>query len=360
MNEDMNVRYDQAEELFEQQNYEAALAIYRELAAQGHMMATYSIGWCYKQGVGLEKNYATAIEYYEAAYALGHGESAKDIGYCYAEGGFGIEQNNEKVIEWFEKAAEKGLYELYYQIGDRYTELNNMPMAKMAFEKGVEHGIPDCYAALSQCLAYEGKSENMGKILEYAKKSYDMGSILGASVWFSCLQAAVEDGGGSKTYLEMFDAAQKVYEGCNISDYLEKLANLACQDDCDIEVILELSKRYLAGVKEKKFYQESALCCEYLLNKKDTFIGTSFETEFWLHYFELLLDENSPLYNVSFVIKAIECMKTHTPEIKAVLEKCHRIQRPIYIKQGKCSYCGGQFKGLFKKTCTKCAKVKNY
>ena len=231
-------------------------------------------------------------------------------------------------------------------------------MAKIAFEKGVEHEIPDCYAGLSECLVYEGKDENLGKILEYAKKSYDMGSLLGAHLWFSFLQTMVKDGG--KTYLEMFDAAQKMYEGLNIPGHLLKVARLACQDNCDVEVILELSKRYLAGVKGRIFYQESALCFQYLLDRKDTFIGTSFETEFWLQAFKLLPDEDSPIYDAPFVISVIENMENSTPEIKAVLEKCHRIQRPLYIKEGKCSYCGGQFKGLFKKSCAKCGKIKNY
>ena len=31
-----------------------------------------------------------------------------------------------------------------------------------------------------------------------------------------------------------------------------------------------------------------------------------------------------------------------------------------WIRQGRCAYCGGEFKGLFSKVCRKCGKAKNY
>ena len=48
--------------------------------------------------------------------------------------------------------------------------------------------------------------------------------------------------------------------------------------------------------------------------------------------------------------------------MKELREKEEEIERrkPIYRSQGLCQHCGGSFKGLFKKTCTKCGKTKDY
>lgn len=38
----------------------------------------------------------------------------------------------------------------------------------------------------------------------------------------------------------------------------------------------------------------------------------------------------------------------------------HKAQEPVYIENGKCRYCGGEFKGIFDKVCSVCKAPKDY
>ena len=35
-------------------------------------------------------------------------------------------------------------------------------------------------------------------------------------------------------------------------------------------------------------------------------------------------------------------------------------QEPAFIENGRCRYCGGEFKGLFEKVCSVCKTPKDY
>ena len=404
MSEAMDAKYEQAEALFKQEDYEAAISLYKELEAQGHMLATYSLGWCYENEAGFEKDYAKAIEKYTVAYNIGHARSAMQIGWCYKEGGFGIEQDHQRAIEWFEKAAERGKYNAYYEIGEIYVELNDPAKAKMAYEKGVENEDPDSYAGLGNWyLKYEGDNawKHLDAVLECAKKSYDMGSLHGALLYFNCYTAA------GVNYIGAFEAAKKLHEEVGFEEQLRKFAAKVCDEVEDIELLFTFSKKFYDGVPGISLGGESLKGLVKVLSKLDNDPSKApFAADLVLHVATVHLDPGISLYNPTKAIGILEaaistsyctdairyllaecydrsdnaahkllaedimCMLASKREYEKAIEYCNargwsqekldKARKAAYMAKGVCAYCGGEFKGFFKKTCIKCGKAKSY
>ena len=445
-NDEMSVKYDQAEAFFDQENYEEAIALYQELAAQGHMMSIYSLGWCYYKGVGVEKNYVKAIEMLSASYALGHARSAHMIGFCYRYGGYGIEKDYvkaiemytiayqlgetdavgeiaccyeeggpgiemdyQKALEWYNKAAENGAYNSYYKIGCIYEELGDSAKAKIAYEKGVEHEDPDSYAGLGGWyVKYESNTLiHTNDIYRCASKSYELGSFPGAVLLYNFYKA-FNVPLGLNCYLETLEVLESLHKRADYEDELREFVAKSCDEVTDAKTLFVLSKKYYEGVGGISFLRESLVCLTKVLDQFDNDPSRApFAADLVLQVATVHLNHNIGLYNLSTAIGILELAyeasyctdeirfllaesydrsddaehKYRAEEIMCMLASKNKYERAIeycsakgwsqekldqekkvteYIAKGLCSYCGGNFKGLFKKTCTKCGKAKNY
>ena len=85
----------------------AEFARYMEQAEKGDAGAMNNLGWCYKNGNGVEKNYEEAVKWYKKAAEKGDASAMNNLGHCYYYGE-GVEKNYEEAVKWYRKAAEKG------------------------------------------------------------------------------------------------------------------------------------------------------------------------------------------------------------------------------------------------------------
>ena len=69
--------------------------------------AQYNLGAMYYYGRGVEQDYNKAIEWYEKAAVNGNAAAQVSLGYMYDKG-LGVAQDYDKAIEWYAKAAANG------------------------------------------------------------------------------------------------------------------------------------------------------------------------------------------------------------------------------------------------------------
>jgi TPR repeat protein len=105
-------KFKRAEALWNQEQYEQALPLYREAAEdEGDEDAKYamsSLGFAYFYGKGVEKDYAEAVAWLTKAAAKDLSGAASLLGEAYEKGGWGIVQDFAAAKRWYERGAELG------------------------------------------------------------------------------------------------------------------------------------------------------------------------------------------------------------------------------------------------------------
>lgn len=88
-------------------DYSVAVNRFREAAEQADASAQYNLGECYAYGRGVDRNHIEAVKWFRKAAEQGHGAAQYKLGCCYLEGD-GVEKDIDKGFEWLEKAANNG------------------------------------------------------------------------------------------------------------------------------------------------------------------------------------------------------------------------------------------------------------
>ena len=78
-----------------------------ESSGKGYARAERDLGYMYEYGKGIEQDYEKAVQWYTKAAEKGYETAECNLGNMY-EYGKGIEQDYEKAVQWYMKAAEKG------------------------------------------------------------------------------------------------------------------------------------------------------------------------------------------------------------------------------------------------------------
>jgi TPR repeat protein len=99
-------------------DYEAALAEWRPLAAQGDAESQYRIARMYFHGEGA-KDDAAAANWYRKAADQEHDKAQNNLGLLYEEG-LGVEQDFAAAEAWYRRAAEQGLATAQANLGRLY------------------------------------------------------------------------------------------------------------------------------------------------------------------------------------------------------------------------------------------------
>ena len=64
---------------------------------------------CYSHGQGVEKNQSKAAQFYQKAAEKGHRDAQFELGSCYEEGqSRGVKKNYKEAAKWYRKAADQG------------------------------------------------------------------------------------------------------------------------------------------------------------------------------------------------------------------------------------------------------------
>lgn len=75
--------------------HKVAVSHFKLATTHRHPGATFNLGVCYEQGIGVDKNMKRAMKCYRAAAALGHKKAMYNLGVFYARGEGGLTKNRE-------------------------------------------------------------------------------------------------------------------------------------------------------------------------------------------------------------------------------------------------------------------------
>lgn len=111
-------------------NLRKAVAWYYKSAKQGNSKAQYALAKSYEKGDGVNKNFSNALLWLKKSANNNNLDAIYKLGIIYDDGLFGVSQNAELAIFWFEK-IEKNKYleqEMQSAILSRLFHLRNPPI----------------------------------------------------------------------------------------------------------------------------------------------------------------------------------------------------------------------------------------
>lgn len=148
--------------------------------AQNNPEKLYNIGELYYDGICVEQNYQKAIEYYKKAAELGSVDALKELGVMYGEG-IGVEQDYKKAFEYYEQAAKRGNAVALNNLGYMYQHGEGVEQdfekAKKLYEKAAEQGISGAVSNLGYMYYNgEGVEQDYKKAIELFEKATEQGN----------------------------------------------------------------------------------------------------------------------------------------------------------------------------------------
>lgn len=142
-------------------NYEISMQLYLKAAAQGSDMAMNNIGWAYHRGLGIEPDQAKAKEWFEKAIEKGNLYAMANLGIAYFNGMYApeIPQDYPKALELLSISAEHGetksMYAMgvmgIYGLGGIEQTEQNLQTAEQYIKLAAEQGHPLAQELLDKC-----------------------------------------------------------------------------------------------------------------------------------------------------------------------------------------------------------------
>ena len=90
------------------QDYEAAVALYRQAAEQGYGRGQGNLGAMHANGWGVPQDAVVAVRWYRRAVEQGDARAQNGLGSMYRRGRGGVSQDDWEAVRWFRLSAEQG------------------------------------------------------------------------------------------------------------------------------------------------------------------------------------------------------------------------------------------------------------
>ena len=135
------------------QDFEKALDEFVKIEkdTNGYQNAQFMIGWCYKNGIGIEKDMNKAVEWYIKSVEQRNSVATLQLALCYIYGE-GVGMDIPKGFELFEQSALLGHSMGMYSVGINYQSGQSVPVdmnkAKEWFAKAAAQGNTDAQTML--------------------------------------------------------------------------------------------------------------------------------------------------------------------------------------------------------------------
>jgi TPR repeat protein len=157
---------------FARQDYAAALALFRPLAARGDAEAEDTVGVMYKNGWGVKKDEAAAMTWWRKAAEGGNAKAQYSLGLAYKTGNPPVTKDYAAAARWFLKAAGQGSWQADLQLGGMYANgLGVKPdyiEAYMWYRLEMQKGLDDAH--LMEELAAKMTREQIAEALRRASE----------------------------------------------------------------------------------------------------------------------------------------------------------------------------------------------
>ena len=171
----------------------------------------YRLGCKYYFGEGAEQNYNKAIKWFRKAADKGHAEAQNTFGVCYAKGQ-GVKQDNKKAFEWFKKAAEQDNPRAQLSLGFCYrfgygVEQDDAKAIEL-YTKSANQGLAEAQYELGLSYAFGyGVEQDDAKAIELYTKSANQGLAEAQYELGSLIKNRVQVKGGPQRAVEWFRKA---------------------------------------------------------------------------------------------------------------------------------------------------------
>ena len=159
-----------------------------ELANEGDVFAQANAAWGYRKGYdNLE---AVKWVQIQKAAEQGYASAQNDLGLMYAKG-TGVEQSDEKAVEWWQKAAEQGLADAQNVLGAMYAKGIGVEQSDEKAAKWVLKAAEQGNASAQNNLGFmyhngHGVEQSDEKALEWYLKAAEQGDA-SAQFWLGCM-----------------------------------------------------------------------------------------------------------------------------------------------------------------------------
>lgn len=169
--------YGIGEKYKDDKNYTKAFPYFKKAVIKGSLAAMCNLGALYFDGDGTDKNTQLGMEYWLKAANADYTHAMYIIGFVYENGLGDYPKNYKKAEEWYKKMVDKEDKSGYLNLGDLYSlSDNNQPQKALeSYEKAAESGN---YEAIykTASLYFSGKggiTKDYAKAAKYYEKYYD-------------------------------------------------------------------------------------------------------------------------------------------------------------------------------------------
>ena len=111
------ILYDEAIKSYNNKEYEKCVDVFVSLANKNYPEAQYMLANCYKYGYGVSQNSEYAINWYQKAAELGHLDAQYEYGEAYESEGIARMKNAEIAEKWLTIAALRGQPDAQFLLG---------------------------------------------------------------------------------------------------------------------------------------------------------------------------------------------------------------------------------------------------
>ena len=151
-------KYDDGSRTPVRKDHAEAVRLYMPCADAGDHVAQETIGYMFLMGKGVEKDSALAIRLLTAAADGGLSRAAYRIAYMYDTGQCYVDQDLEKAVSWYKRAAEMGNADAAYQLSGilfmKDTKWFDMKTGQKYLQQAADGGCPDGEHQMGLMYAY--------------------------------------------------------------------------------------------------------------------------------------------------------------------------------------------------------------
>jgi len=137
--------------LYDEKDYTSAVKHLKIAHNNEDFNATFLLGECYFNGYGISENKEKAVEYFNLAKEKGILEAKERLAECYYNGD-GIEQDYEISLEYYKELANDGDIKARYKVGFIYETCSNMEEALKWYQKAARASNKDAIKRLERLL----------------------------------------------------------------------------------------------------------------------------------------------------------------------------------------------------------------
>ncbi len=131
------------------------------------------LGYCYKNGIGIEKDIQEGIRLYRRGVELGHPIALMNLAFCYHQG-LGVEADADQAFSFEQQAAAQHLTEAQFRVGRRYVHSGGTHIEEGLHFYRLAADKNHRYAIYNLGHYYDTVKNDYVKAIEYYRKAADL------------------------------------------------------------------------------------------------------------------------------------------------------------------------------------------